>query len=144
MQRLTKKAKRQYRKWHPCRRNRSGFTLTEVLVASMLLLIAMVPLLKALTQNSRTSVIVERRTQSLTLAQSKLSRIKAQAINSFNSNFGQSNQSLSGSYLCNVTQATDGSDLKNIIIIVGHDRNGNNSLTADEYEVTLQTKIARR
>lgn len=142
---LTRKSKQKNRsKRCLCCHSRSGFTLTEVLVASALLLIAMVPLLKSLTQASRTSVIIERRTQSLALAQSKLSWIKASAIYGFDTNFSQTNQSLSGSYLCNVLQTTDGSDLKNITVIVGHDRNGSNSLTADEYEVTLQTKIVRR
>ena len=122
----------------------TGFTLPEVVVAAALLLIAIVPILKALTQANLNSVIIERRTQSLCLAQGKLNQIKARSIYNFDNNFSESNTALGNSYLCNVSQTTVSSNLKAISVSVGLDLNGNGALTSDEVEVSLQTQIARR
>jgi prepilin-type N-terminal cleavage/methylation domain-containing protein len=61
-------------------RGRKGFTLIEVLMASMLLTIAMVPILKGLTSAHTLDVKIERRMRSLTLAEAKLEDIKARSI----------------------------------------------------------------
>jgi Tfp pilus assembly protein PilV len=122
----------------------TGFTLPEVVVAAALLLIAIVPILKALTQANLNSVIIERRTQSLCLAQGKLNQIKARSIYNFDNNFSESNTALGNSYFCNVSQTTVSSNLKAISVSVGLDLNGNGALTSDEVEVSLQTQIARR
>ena len=58
----------------------AGFTLVEVLVASMLLTAAMVPMLKALTGAHTMDVKIERRMRSLTLADAKLEDIKGRSI----------------------------------------------------------------
>jgi hypothetical protein len=113
-------------------------------VAAALLLIAIVPILKALTQANLNSVIIERRTQSLCLAQGKLNQIKARSIYNFDNNFSESNTALGNLYLCNVSQTTVSSNLKAISVSVGLDLNGNGALTSDEVEVSLQTQIARR
>jgi prepilin-type N-terminal cleavage/methylation domain-containing protein len=126
------------------RKSRSGFTLPEVVVAAALLLIAIVPILKALTQANLDSVVIERRTQSLCFAQGKLDRIKARSVYNFDNNFNENNTSLGNSYLCNVSQTIAGSNLKTISVSVGQDINGNGALTSDEVEVTLQTQIAKR
>ena len=124
-------------------RNR-GFTLTEVIVASALLIIAIVPILKALTSAQVTSTIIERRTRSLTLAQAKLDDIRARSIYNYSDNFQENNVSLDGSYLCNVQDASSGGDLRTITVSVGYDQNGNNTLNPTEVEVTLSTLVAKR
>jgi prepilin-type N-terminal cleavage/methylation domain-containing protein len=126
-----------------CANRCEGFTLPEVVVAAALLLVAMVPILKALTQANLDSVIIERRTQSLCLAQGKLNQIKARSIYDFNS-ISDSNTALGNSYLCRVTQTTVSSNLKAITVSVGQDIDRDGSLTADEVEITLQTQIAKR
>ncbi len=75
----------------------SGFTLTEVVVASALLIVAIVPILKALTGAHFSSTIIEHKTRSLTLAQSKLDEIKARSIYSYSDSFTENNTSLEGS-----------------------------------------------
>ncbi|MCX5633078.1 MAG: prepilin-type N-terminal cleavage/methylation domain-containing protein [Phycisphaerae bacterium] len=125
-------------------KNKGGFTLPEVVVAAALLLVAMVPILKALTRANLDSVIIERRTQSLCLAQGKLNQIKARSIYDFDHNFTEDNNSLGNSYLCNVSQTVVSSNLKAISVSVGQDINRNGTLTSDEIEVTLQTQIAKR
>lgn len=126
-----------------CANRCEGFTLPEVVVASALLLVAMVPILKALTAANLDSVIIERKTQSLCLAQGKLNRIRARSIYDFN-DVTENNANLGNSYLCNVSQTTVSSNLKAITVKVGQDIDRNGTLAAGEVEVTLQTQIAKR
>ncbi len=127
--------------------NRSaGFTLTEIVVASGLLIIGVVPILKALTSAQVTSVIIERKTRSLILAQAKLDEIKAKSVYDYTNggeSFSESGTDLGGSYRCNVADNT-GDPLKQISVSVGYDLNGNESLSSGEIEVTLTTYLARR
>ena len=121
----------------------SGFTLTEVVVASALLIIAIVPILKALTSAHVSTAFIERRTRSLTLAQAKLDEIKARSIYNYSDTFTETDTSLDGSYRCNVTD-NSGDPLKTITVSVGYDVNGDSTLATDEIEVTLATLLARR
>lgn len=122
----------------------SGFTLTEVVVASALLIIAIVPILRALTSAHVTSTIIEHRTHSLILAQAKLDEIKARSVYHYSDSFAETNLSLDGSYLCDVADTSSGSNLRTITVSVGYDLNSNSTLEADEIEVTLTTLVARR
>jgi hypothetical protein len=122
-----------------------GFTFTEVIVASSLLALAMVPILRALTQAHLGSVIIERRTKCLALAQTKLDDVKAKSIyNWVGPPFTEMNTSIDGDYLCTVQDTGAGSDLKNISVKVGYDYSGNGQLEADEVEIELVTYVARR
>ena len=126
-------------------RNRAaGFTLTEVVVASTLLAVAIVPILKALTTAHLNTAIIERRTRSLVLAESKLDEIKARSIYSYGDTFAEADSALDGSYLGSVEDVTISSNLRKITVSVGYDLNGNNNLDTDEIEVTLTTLVARR
>jgi Tfp pilus assembly protein PilV len=125
------------------RQRRKALTLPEVVIAATLLLIALIPILKAMTQVNMNSVIIERRTQCLCLAQAKLNKIQADSTYNFASISTLNNEVLSGSYLCNTTVTTAGT-LKTIKVDVGRDLNSNNILAASEIEVTLQTQIAQR
>jgi len=113
-------------------------------VASALLIIAMVPILKALTTSYLSTVTIERSTRSLILAQAKLDGIKARSIYHYSSSYTENNTSLDGSYLCNVSDTGSGSDLRTITVSVGFDLNGDDTLATDEIEVTLVTYLARR
>ena len=121
-----------------------GLTLTEVVVASGLLLIAMVPILKALTSAQVNSVIIEQKTRSLILAQARLEDIRARSIYSYDSSFTESDTPVDGSYLCTVTDGGAASDIRQITVKVGYDLDGNGTLEALEVNVTLSTLIARR
>ncbi len=128
------------------KRKPSGFTITEVVMASALLIVAIVPILKALTSTQVSSATIERRSRSLILAQAKLDDIRARSIYDYTNgglSFSQSNIPLDGSYLCNVTDNA-GDPLKTISVSVGYDLNGNNVLAPGEVEVILSTLIARR
>jgi len=122
----------------------AGFTLTEVVVASAILIIAIVPILKALTSAHVSTTIIEHRTHSLILAQAKLDEIKARSIYNYGGSFTGNNTSLDGPYLCNVQDASAGTDLRTITVSVGYDLNVNSTLETDEIEITLATLVARR
>ncbi len=125
-------------------RKANGFTLIEVAVASGLLIIAMVPILRALTTATANATIIEQRTQSLTLAQTKLNEIKARSIYSYASNFNETDSVLNGSYICGVTDTPQTAYLRNIEISVGFDQNANATLDTDEVEITITTALAKR
>jgi len=125
--------------------NRSGgFTLTEVVVASAILIIAIVPILRALTSAHVSTTIIEHRTHSLILAQAKLDEIRASSIYHYSDSLTETNFSLDGPYLCNIEDSFVSANLRTITVSVGYDLNGNSTLEADEIEVTIATLIAKR
>jgi type II secretory pathway pseudopilin PulG len=125
-------------------RKSGGFTLTEVVIATSLLIIATVPILRALTGAHVTSSIIERRTRSLTLAQTKLDEIKARSIYNYGQSFTETNNSLEGSFLCNIEDISVNANLRKIKISVGKDLNENSTLNNNEIEITLSTLLANR
>lgn len=126
------------------RKKKKGFTLTEVVMASALLIIATVPILKALTSAHVTSRIIEHKTMSLVFAQAKLDEVKAHSIRNFTDSFSENNLVVGSSYLCNVIDSSVNSNLKKITVSVGYDSNGNNSLESGEINISLATLLARR
>ena len=123
-----------------------GLSILEVALASTLLLVAMIPILKNLTRAHMMSIEMEEKTLALVLAQGKLDEIRARSIYNFGStgSFTDNNVDLGNSYMCNITDTLTETDLKRIAVSVGFDDNGNSTLSADEVEVTLATYIARR
>ena len=128
----------------PAKRKPGGFTLTEVVIASSLLVIAIIPILRALTVAQVSNRIIEHRTNSLFLAQAKLDEIKAHSVYNYSSSFSETDSALEGSYLCNVADTSVNSYLRQITVSVGEDLNGNSTLDADEIDITLATLVANR
>ncbi len=121
-----------------------GLTLTEVVIASALLIIAMIPILKGLTTAHLGTVIIERKSRSLILARAKLDEIKARSVYHYSDSFDETNTSLDGSYLGSVTDVSAGSNLRTITVAVGYDLDSDSILDSDEIEVTLSTYVAKR
>jgi len=122
---------------------RRGMTLTEVVVSSALLVVALVPALRALTTAHVAGTQIERKTQSLILAQSKLDEIRARSIHHYDTSFQERSLTLAGAYLCDVTDDQD-PDLRLVTVSVGYDDDTNGRLSEEETEVTLTTYVARR
>jgi Tfp pilus assembly protein PilV len=133
-----------YPKYSKANRRHKGLSLIEVAMASALLIVAMVPILKSLTKANMLSSEVERKTQCLVLAQGKLDEIRARSIYNFDTSYTANNVMLSGSYLCNVSDSSLSANLKQVTVSAGYDDNHNGSLTDDKIEVTLTTCFARR
>lgn len=122
----------------------AGLTITEVVIASSLLIIAMVPILKGLTSAHAGTIIIERKSRSLILGQAKLEEIKARSVYHYSDSFAETNLSLDSSYLCNVTDVSAGSNLRTITVSVGYDLDGDTTLDSGEIEVELETYVAKR
>jgi Tfp pilus assembly protein PilV len=119
-----------------------GLSIIEVATASVLLIVAMAPILKSLTKAHMYSSEVESKTQSLVYAKSKLDEIRARSVYSWIS-FTASNVAVGGSYLCNITD--DGNaTLKTITVSAGRDQNLNSVLESGEIEVSLVSYVAKR
>ncbi|MCP4455989.1 MAG: hypothetical protein GY809_31410 [Planctomycetes bacterium] len=131
------------RRMHANYRRQAGVTVVEVVVASSLLLVALVPILKAMTTAQVTSRLVERRTQSVALAQGKLNEIQSSSTCDFSASRDETGTVLEGLYLCNVSD-NEHATLKTVSVSVGYDSNENGSLAEDEVMVTLTTLIAER
>lgn len=129
--------------WSRMRRS-AGLTLTEVAMASALLAIAMVPILKALTSAHLATTKIEHKSRSLILAQAKLDYIRARSIYHYSESFDESDGVLEGSYLCNVQDSTINGNLRKITVSVGFDDNGNSELADSEIEITLASLCANR
>ena len=124
-----------------------GFTLVEVLVASMLLTVAMVPILRALAASHTLSRRVEYKTQSLVHAKARLDWIKAESIYNFDNDFTEDSTLIEGRYLVSVVDedlSPVNADLRQITVFVGCDASNDLNLDTDEIEVGLRTLIARR
>jgi len=127
--------RRVWGKWPKAARRHKGLSIIEVAMASALLVGAMVPILKCLTKAHMFASEIERKTQSLVLAQGKLDEIKALSIYNFDSLSPGSSTETDGSYICNIAVEAANPDLKKITVSVGYD--GDNS-------VTLATYVAKR
>jgi Tfp pilus assembly protein PilV len=117
-------------------RKLAGLTLIEVVIASVLLIVAIVPILRCLTVAHADAVRIEHKSRSLLLAQAKLDEIKARSIYHYSDTFAVANYPLGGSYLCTVTDNPVSSDLRTITVTVGYN--------LDSDSVTLATLLARR
>ena len=129
---------------HPklSRGRRAGVTLTEVVVASVLLLICIAPLLKALTAAQVMDRAIERRSWSLMLAQERLEWVRARSIHHYDDCCSTSSAAMRDGYLCTI--ADDGHPkLKTVTVSVGLDQNEDGVLSQHETEVSLSTRLAK-
>jgi prepilin-type N-terminal cleavage/methylation domain-containing protein len=126
---------------HP--QSQKGVTLTEVIVASALLVISIAPLLKALTLAQVEDRAIERKSWSLLLAQRELEWIRARSLRSYDACCRVRSKAVGDGYLRTVTDDED-PDLKTVVVSVGLDQDGDGVLSPKEVEVTLSTRLARR
>jgi prepilin-type N-terminal cleavage/methylation domain-containing protein len=121
---------------------RSGVTLTEVIVASALLALAVAPLLKALTAAQIEDRAIERTSWSLLLAQQELEGIRARCLRHYDTCYRVSSKPIRDGYLCTVVD--DGHpSLRTVTVSVGLDQNSDGMLSTNEVEVCLSTRLAR-
>jgi Tfp pilus assembly protein PilV len=120
----------------------SGVTLAEVIVASALLVIAIAPLLKALTAAQVQNRAIERKSWSLLLAQRELECIRARCLRHYDACYSVSAKAVGDGYLCTVADDAH-SSLRTVTVLVGLDQNCDGVLATDEVEVSLSTRLAR-
>lgn len=124
------------------RAHRSGVTLAEVIVASALLVLSLVPLLKALTVAHAQDRAIERKSWSLMLAQRELECIRARCLRYYDTSYRVSSQPLPDGYLCTVADDRH-PRLRTVTVSVGLDQNRDGVLAPEEVEVRLSTRLAK-
>ena len=123
---------------------RKGLTLSEVIVASALLIVGIVPILKGLTAANLQTSVVDRKTTSLVLARNKLNEIQANSVYNWGNSFTENNNVVYGKYLCNVADSSVSEILRDVSVSVGFDLDDDNKLDSEEVEIDLKTLLARR
>jgi Tfp pilus assembly protein PilV len=128
-------------------RYRHCFTIAEVVVASLLLTVAMVPILQALTASHELDMTIEYKTHCLVLAKAKLEEIKADSIYNYDYDFSEETVSIEGAYELRVLDedfSPANNNLRQITIYAGYDKNHNSTFEDAEIEVAIRTFLARR
>jgi Tfp pilus assembly protein PilV len=129
---------------HSSSKSTKGYTLTEVLLASALLIAVVVPMLQALTSGYVFSNSIKYKTKSVIYAKSRLDHTRAVAANLYNTSLVENNTAMGGGYLCSVSDTGFAGDIRTVSVTAGLDKNGNGTLASDEIQITLTTLIARR
>lgn len=127
----------------PRRSHCAGVTLIEAVVASTLLLVSIIPMLKVLTAMHGMDRAIDRKSWSLLLAQQELERLRARSLYHYDDSFACVSRSVGDGFLCTVTD-NEHPSLRTVTVAVGFDRNGDGSLSPGEVEVSLATALARR
>ncbi|HOQ04550.1 MAG TPA: hypothetical protein PKY88_05000 [Anaerohalosphaeraceae bacterium] len=122
---------------------RTGMTFTEILISTLILSLAMVPVLQAMSRVHFFTTRTEKVTRSLILAQNQMEELRARAASDdFTSSWSFSSQALGGGYLGTVNADTDPL-LRTVSILVGYDENHNSILDGSEVLAVLRSRIAR-
>ena len=120
----------------------SGVTITEAVVASGLLLVCAVPLLKALAVAQAADRAMERRSWSLLLAQQQMEQLRARCAERYDACYRADSTPLRDGYLCTIDD-DEAPALRTVTVSVGLDRDENGVLSPHEVEVSLATRLAR-
>lgn len=121
---------------------RVGMTFTEVLVSTLILSLAMVPVLQAMSRVHWFSSRMEKTCRSLILAQNQMEELRTYAVSDYSSSWSVSSRPLGGGYLASIEADSDPL-LRTVSVFTGYDKNQNNVLDSAEILVVLRTRIAR-
>ena len=124
--------------------HKRGFTLTEVLVASSVLALALIPILNALTRSGRMSIQLEEKSRSLMHAQSLLEELNARAVEEYDVSWAAADLAHGQGYYSSVSDVPLGDSLRRITVETGVDHNQNQHLDGGEVMVRFQFLISRR
>ena len=125
----------------PRRTRRTGLTLMEVLVASALLGIALVPAFDMVTRGMVLARDVEVRSRAVFLAEREMETALATAAQNFGTSLAKQSQDLGGGYRATMTETTSGLK-KTVAVQVGFDTDSNGTLSSSEVLVTFATIVA--
>jgi hypothetical protein len=123
------------------RRSHPGLTLLEVVLASVLLVAAAVPILNAATRAVTLAQDIDWRTRATFLAQREMENVLAVAAENYSQDFTRNSADLGDGYRVTVQQSLLPVIRKTILVKVGRDKNGNAILDDNEVLVTLGTVV---
>jgi len=120
---------------------RTGLTLMEVLVASALLGIALVPAFNMVTRGMVLARDVEVRSRAVFLAEREMETALAAAGQDFRTSLTKQSADLGDGYRATVTETVSGLT-KTVAVQVGFDADGNGALSSGEVLATFATVVA--
>jgi len=123
------------------RRNHRAMTLIEVLIASALLAVALVPIFQVLTRGMTLARDVQLRTTAAFLAEKEMETALATAAEDFGVDLTKPSKDLGNGYLVTVN-GVDENLRKTFSVQVGWDTDGDGTLDGDEVLVTFVTRAA--
>lgn len=123
------------------RRNYRAITLMEVLIASALLAVALVPIFQVLTRGMTLARDVQLRTTAAFLAEKEMETALATAAEDFGVDLTKPSKDLGDGYLVTVN-GVDENLRKTFSVQVGWDTDGDGTLDGDEVLVTFVTRAA--
>ncbi|MCG8696466.1 MAG: hypothetical protein MI922_00315 [Bacteroidales bacterium] len=124
------------------RYRRRGFTLVEVISATVLLSGTIIGFITIMSENLSVSREAELRIHASLLAEGEVERIKAAFYDDFSTDVSGWSSDLGQDYRVSRSVTTVNSYLKEIEVEVGYDTDGDNSLDSEEVLVTLTTQYA--
>jgi prepilin-type N-terminal cleavage/methylation domain-containing protein len=135
--------------------NENGFTLIEILVALIVLVMALIPMAGVVTHFLGENLDLERKDRTAFLAQLKMEEAKIKTIAHFLDNHDESatafpapdssfKYTVTLSFILDDKGIPESYDIKLIQVNVWYDGNSNNIVNAGEPSTTLYTKVARR
>ena len=126
-------------------KGKSGFTLIEVLISTIIIGVAIIPISRAMITLLEAKVISERITKTALLAKKKIEEVKLSAINSFDVNYTDSGTfpPPDDSYRYSVWDDED-PEMKTISTTVWFDEDGDGERDDDEIFTRLDTRLSRR
>ena len=125
----------------PRRTRRTGLTLMEVLVASALLGIALVPAFDMVTRGMVLARDVVVRSRAVFLAEREMETALAAAAQNFGTSLAKQSADLGDGYRATVTETVSGLK-KTLAVQVGFDTDRNRTLSSGEVLVTFATVVA--
>ena len=125
----------------PRQTRQSGLTLLEVLVASVLLGIALVPAFDMVTRGMVLARDVEVRSRAVFLAEREMETALAAAGQDFGTSLAKQSADLGGGYRATVTETVSGLK-KTVAVQVGFDADRNRTLSSGEVLATFATVVA--
>jgi len=123
------------------RRNYRAITLMEVLIASALLAVALVPIFQVLTRGMTLARDIQLRTTAAFLAEKEVETALAAAAEDFGVDLEKSSEDLGDGYLVMIDGVEEGLR-KTFSVQVGWDTDGDGTLDGDEVLVTFVTRAA--
>jgi prepilin-type N-terminal cleavage/methylation domain-containing protein len=128
-------------------KNRKGFTLVEIMLATVILVISIIPVTIMLPRIYTDNKSIALANRAVFLGQMKMEEVKTKALTFYNSNYSVSSATAFASpdnmFKYKVSDVYD-TDIKTLIVTVWYDNNSNNVLDGTEESVQYKTKIANR
>ena len=128
-------------------KNRKGFTLIEIMLASVILVISIIPVTMMLPRIYKDNESIALANRAVFLGQMKMEEVKTKALTFYNSNNSVASATAFASpdnmYKFTVSDVYD-TNIKTLIVTVWYDKNNNNAHDGSEEWVQYKTKIANR